>query len=127
MPSPTSAHSSPIVVANVIAGALRDLPVETITFDNGFEFGQHQRIEMLLGCKVYFTDTHSPQQRGSNENLNGLIREFCPKGTSLIHVTDIDTLKMSVALNRRPRKRLGYQSPRDVFADLTGASHYLVR
>jgi IS30 family transposase len=118
---------NPIVVAHVIADALRELPVHTITCDNGFEFGQHRRIEKLVGCKVYFTDTHSPQQRGSNENLNGLLREFFPKGTSLIRVSQYDATVAATALNRRPRKRLGYECPRNVFAELTGASHYLVR
>jgi hypothetical protein len=65
-----------------LAIALRRLPVHTITFDNGIEFGHHKAIEKLLKCKVYFTDVNSPQQRGSNENLNGLIGEFFPKGES---------------------------------------------
>ena len=74
---------NPLAVSYIMADALRDLPVKTITCDNGFEFGQHKTIEKLLKCEVYFTDTHSPQQRGSNENFNGLLREFFPKGTSL--------------------------------------------
>jgi IS30 family transposase len=118
---------NPIVVAHVIADALKDLPAHTLTCDNGFEFGQHRRIEKLVGCKVYFTDTHSPQQRGSNENLNGLLREFFPKGTSLIHVNQYDATRAATILNRRPRKRFAYDCPRNVFAELTGASHYLVR
>jgi transposase, IS30 family len=118
---------NPVAVAYHIKHALRDLPVKTITFDNGWEFGQHKSIEKMLGCKVYFTDTHSPQQRGSNENLNGLIREFFPKGTSLAHVTQSDATRVATLLNNRPRKRLGFRRPRDVFAELTGASYYLVR
>ncbi|MDE2071416.1 MAG: IS30 family transposase [Patescibacteria group bacterium] len=118
---------NPLVVAHVFAEALRDLPVHTITCDNGFEFAQHKRIEKLLKCQVYFTDTHSPQQRGANENLNGLLREFFPKGTSMAHVSQYDATRAAVTLNRRPRKRLGYDCPRNVFAELTGASHYLVR
>ena len=73
----------PRSVAHIIEIALRRLPVHTITFDNGIEFGHYKTIEKLLKCKVYFTDVNSPQQRGSNENLNGLIREFFPKGESL--------------------------------------------
>jgi IS30 family transposase len=118
---------NPVAVAYMFADALRDLPVYTITCDNGFEFARHQIIEKLLKCRVYFTDTHSPQQRGSNENLNGLLREFFPKGTSLAHVTQYDATKAATILNRRPRKRLGYDCPRNAFADLTGMSHYLVR
>jgi len=118
---------NPLVVAHVFAAALKGLPVHTITCDNGFEFAQHKRIEKLLGCQVYFTDTHSPQQRGSNENLNGLIREFFPKGASMAHVRQIDATQVATILNRRPRKRLDYDCPRNVFAEMTGASYYLVR
>ena len=57
----------PSSMAQIIAIALRGLPVHTITFDNGIEFGHHKTIEKLLKCKVYFTDTNSPQQRGANE------------------------------------------------------------
>jgi IS30 family transposase len=85
----------PLPVAHIIALALKGLPVKTITCDNGIEFGQHRKIEKLLKCHVYFTDTHSPQQRGSNENLNGLIREYFPKGKSLAHVTQADATRAS--------------------------------
>lgn len=117
---------NPIVVAHVIADALSRFPVHTITCDNGFEFGQHRLIERLVRCKVYFTDTHSPQQRGSNENLNGLIREYFPKGTSLAHVRQVDASEAAASLNRRPRKRLDYDCPRNVFAGLTNMSPYLL-
>ena len=120
-------HKRHITEWPAIVEALKDLPVRTITCDNGIEFAQHKRIERLLGCRVYFTDTHSPQQRGSNENLNGLIREFFPKGSSMAHVTQYDATMVATVLNRRPRKRLGYDCPRNVFAELTGASFYLVR
>jgi IS30 family transposase len=107
--------------------ALRGLPVHTITFDNGFEFGHHKTIEKLLKCQVYFTDVNSPQQRGANENFNGLVREFFPKGVSLAHVTQEDCKRVAIILNRRPRKRLGYDCPRNVFAAMSGRSTYLVR
>lgn len=110
----------PHTVAHIVEIALRGLPVHTITFDNGIEFGHHQTMEKLLKCQVYFTDTNSPQQRGSNENLNGLLREYFPKGKSLKHVTQLDASLAALSLNRRPRKRLGYCSPARVFADLTG-------
>lgn len=73
----------PAAMAHIMAIALRGLPVHTITVDNGIEFGHHKTIEKLLKCKVYFTDTNGPQQRGANENMNGLIREWFPKGKSL--------------------------------------------
>ena len=118
---------SPFPMAHIIATALKDLPVHTITFDNGIEFGQHKTIEKLLTCKVYFTDTHAPEQRGSNENLNGLIREFFPKGVSLAHVTQFQASQAAADLNARPRKRLGYDCPRRVFASLAGTSSYFMR
>lgn len=116
-----------VTVADVICAALHGLPVETITCDNGFEFGRHKRIERTLGCKVYFTDTNSPQQRGSNENLNGLLRQFFPKGRSLIHVTQRDATEAAARLNGRPRKRYDYEAPRRLFAALTGKSPLFVR
>lgn len=107
-------------VANVICFALKEFPVFTITCDNGFEFAWHRWIERTLRCRVYFTDTHSPQQRGANENLNGLIREYFPKGKSLAHVTQNDAVRVARLLNKRPRKRLNYDCPRNVLATLTG-------
>ena len=117
----------PRSVARIVEIALRRLPVHTITFDNGIEFGHHKTVEKLLKCKVYFTDVNSPQQRGSNENLNGLIREFFPKGTSLAHVTQAQATQAAMNLNRRPRKRFGYECPRRVFAQMAGLSEYLIR
>jgi IS30 family transposase len=117
----------PHMIAHIVEIALRDLPVRTITFDNGFEFGHHKTIEKLLKCQVYFTDVNSPQQRGSNENFNGLVREFFPKGTSLAHVTQNQATHVATVLNRRPRKRLGYECPRAVFAAMSGLSPYLTR
>ena len=110
----------PRPMAHIIAIALKGLPVHTITMDNGIEFGHHKTVEKLLKCKVYFTDTHSPQQRGANENLNGLVREYCPKGKSLKHVTQLDASLIALDLNRRPRKRLSFHAPARVFALLSG-------
>jgi transposase, IS30 family len=109
----------PHAVARHVEIALRGLPVHTITFDNGFEFGHHKTIEKLLKCQVYFTDVNSPQQRGSNENFNGLLREYFPKGKSLAHVTQLEASLVALNLNRRPRKRLGYRSPARVFAEMS--------
>jgi IS30 family transposase len=114
-------------VANRIVEALEGLPVETITFDNGFEFGRHKLMEHRLGCHVYFTDPNSPQQRGSNENLNGLIRQYFPKGQSLAHVTQLHATEVATRLNGRPRKRYGYEAPRRLFAEKTGRSVYFIR
>ena len=113
--------------ATAIIRALEGLPVKTITCDNGWEFGRHQRIERVLGCRVYFTDVNSPQQRGSNENLNGLLRQFFPKGRSMKHVTQLQATEAARHLNGRPRKRYGYQSPRQLFATMTGKSRLFSR
>jgi transposase, IS30 family len=93
----------------------------------GIEFARHKTIERLLKCHVYFTNTHSPQQRGSNENLNGLIREYFPKGKSLAHVTQDDASRVAGLLNRRLRKRFGYECPRNIFAAMGARSPYSVR
>ena len=118
-------HAYPM--AHIIAIALKGLPVETITCDNGSEFGHHKLIERKLHCKVYFADPGHPEQRGSNENANGLLREFLPKGKSLKHVTQTQLTEIASLLNSRPRKRFGYRTPRQVFADLTGRSRYFMR
>jgi IS30 family transposase len=118
---------NPFSVAQIIVYALKRYPVHTITCDNGFEFGHHKTIERLLHCRVYFTDVNSPQQRGSNENLNGLVREFFSKGVSMVHVSQIDADIAATRLNRRPRKRLNYDCPREVFARLVAKSPYRVR
>jgi len=117
----------PHVMAQIVGIALRNRPVHTITFDNGIEFAHHKTIEKLLHCKVYFTDVRSPQQRGSNENLNGLVRQYYPKGQSLRHVTQEQVDERSDRLNSRPRKRLGFRTPREVFAELAGVSKYTLR
>jgi transposase, IS30 family len=117
----------PRMIAHIVGIALKNRPVETITFDNGIEFAHHKTIEKLLNCKVYFTDVRSPQQRGSNENFNGLLRPYYPKGQSLRHVTQEHVDGTSDRLNSRPRKRLGYRTPREVFAELADVSKYTLR
>ena len=85
----------------------------TLTLDNGTEFLAYKDLEQNLGLKVYFADTHAPWQRGSNENINGLIRFFFPKGTNFNIVTE-EQLKVVVDLiNNRPRKCLGFLSPNE--------------
>jgi len=118
----------PVYVAQIVILALKGLPVHTITFDNGFEFGHHKTMERRLNCKVYFTDTNSPEQRGANENFNGLLRRpYFPKGASLRHVTQARCSEVAAILNSRPRKCLGYESPRTVFARLSGLNPFLLR
>ena len=93
---------------------LRDLPVNTITNDNGSEFADHQLTAKELGVDIYFNDPYSSWQRGTNENTNGLVRQYYPKGTDFTKVTDNDVQRLEDLLNNRPRKTLGYKTPNEV-------------
>ena len=83
--------------------------------DHGKEFSDYRKIQIELNCKVYFADPHAPWQRGTNENFNGLLRQFFPKRTSFAEVTQKDVEAVMVLLNRRPRKSLGWKTPEEVF------------
>jgi transposase, IS30 family len=85
--------------------------VKTITFDNGKEFAEHERIDAALGSTSYFADPYSSWQRGTNENTNGLIRQYVPKKRPLSSVSDNEIYAIMNRLNNRPRKRLGFISP----------------
>jgi IS30 family transposase len=105
-------------VRRSICGRLAQLPGElrqSVTFDNGSEFSDYAALEGALGTQVFFTDPHSPWQRGTNENTNGLVRQFFPKGTNLALTSRYKVAKTEQLLNDRPRKRLGFQTPSEVF------------
>jgi transposase, IS30 family len=85
----------------------------TLTRDNGREMARHARITADTGINVYFADPYSPWQRGSNENTNGLLREYLPKGTDLSQHTPAQLQAIEDELNDRPRKRLGHRTPRE--------------
>jgi len=89
--------------------------VRTLTYDNGKEFSDHATIDKALGSTAYFADPYSSWQRGSNENLNGLIRQYIPKSRPLATVTDAELANIERLLNNRPRKRLGYRTPHEIF------------
>ena len=93
---------------------LRNLPINTITNDNGSEFADHQLTAKALGADIYFNDPYSSWQRGTNENTNGLIRQYYPKGTDFTKVSDLDVKHLEDLLNNRPRKTLGYKTPNEV-------------
>ena len=79
---------------------------------------RHQELTAGTGIKVYFCDPHSPWQRGSNENINGLVRQFLPKGMDLSTVTPQALAYIESALNDRSRKVLGFRTPREVYTEL---------
>jgi IS30 family transposase len=83
----------------------------SITWDQGVEMAGHTRFTVATGCPVYFADPHSPWQRPTNENSNGLIRDYYPKDTDFSLVSDADITAMQDQLNRRPRKVLDYATP----------------
>jgi IS30 family transposase len=98
---------------------LKDLPPSlrrSLTLDNGKEFAQHATLTKRLGLEVYFADPSAPWQRGTNENTNGLVRDFFPKGTDLVNIPEHRFTKVQQLLNDRPRKRLGYRTPNEVLA-----------
>ena len=88
---------------------------KTCTVDNGNEFAGHKEITAKTGMIVYFCNPHSPWQRGTNENTNGLLRQYFPKGSSFEDITDERLAEVVNLINNRPRKRLGYKTPLEVF------------
>jgi IS30 family transposase/transposase-like protein len=108
-------------VADAIIAQMTALPAwfaKTLTWDRGTELARHQHITATTGIQVYFADPHSPWQRGSNENINGLLREYLPKGTDLSTTTPAQLQAIADELNDRPRKRFGYHTPREQLAKL---------
>jgi IS30 family transposase len=108
-------------VADAVIEQMSALPpwfARTLTWDRGTELAQHKRITAAAGIAVYFADPYSPWQRGSNENTNGLLREYLPKGTDLHQYTAAQLQAIAGELNDRPRKRLGFYTPREALAKL---------
>jgi IS30 family transposase len=91
-------------------------PVRTITVDNGTEFHEYARLEQATGTEFYFATPHHAWERGTNENTNGLVRQYLPKRQSMAHLTQYDCNRIATKLNRRPRKRLGYHTPEECYA-----------
>lgn len=113
-------HTAASVAAQTILkmGALPAILRRTLTWDGGSEMAQHAAISIATGIDIYFCDPHSPWQRGSNENTNGLLRQYFPKGTDL-SVYSADYLDyVAMQLNTRPRKRHGFRSPIKVFNEI---------
>jgi IS30 family transposase len=87
---------------------------KTLTLDNGKEFAEHQQLAADAALKIYFAKAYSAWQRGTNENTNGLVRQFFPKGTDLASIPQHRFTNVQQLLNNRPRKRLGYRTPLEV-------------
>ena len=103
-----------------LVGAMATLPSElkrSLTWDRGKEMSAHAQFTIETGLKVYFADPHSPWQRGSNENTNGLLRQYFPKGTDLSRWSVDDLAAVAHTLNARPRKRLGWKTPAEALND----------
>ena len=112
---------SALDVERAMREAITELPgelVRTVTWDQGKEMAYHANFTMTTGVPVYFCDPHSPWQRGSNENTNGLLRQYMPKGTGLsVHSAEA-LARFAHSLNNRPRKTLGFMKPSEKLAEL---------
>ncbi len=104
--------------SNVTKRLLSDVPVHSISLDNGAEFAKFREIEQALHTEVYFAEPHKPWQRGTNENTNDILRFFFPKGCDFHSVTDEQLQKVVDLINNRPRKCLGWRTPNEVFFEI---------
>ena len=118
------AHSGE-AIRDGIAEAVSTLPPalrRTLTWDQGKEMALHEQTRDLTGMGIYFCDAHSPWQRGSNENTNGLLRQYFPKGTDLRVHTPATLAAVAAELNNRPRKTLAWAAPTDLFEQLLSSA-----
>ena len=108
-------------VRDAIAKAIARFPEQlrrSLTWDQGAEMSQHEQLSIDTGLKVYFCDPQSPWQRGTNENTNGLLRQYFPKGTDLSAYRTSDLQAVALALNTRPRKTLGWRTPAEAINEV---------
>jgi len=113
-------NKTALATADAVTGAFKRVPRklrQTLTLDNGKEFARFKRIEEETGLTVYFADPYSAWQRGTNENTNGLLRRYFPKGSDFRNVTEEMLASVVKKLNHRPRKCLGYRTPHEVFQE----------
>ena len=96
--------------------------MRTLTWDRGPELAAHARFTVATDVRVYFCDPQSPWQRGSNENTNGLLRQYFPRGKDLSSVSQAQLNAVARELNTRPRKTLGYRTPAAVLASIVAST-----
>ena len=104
------------VVVGALTRRIRKLPKQlrrSLTWDRGKEMSSHKDFSLAIDVKVYFCDPQSPWQRGSNENTNGLLRQYFPKGTDLSSYSQLYLDRIALRLNQRPRETLAFQTPAD--------------
>jgi transposase, IS30 family len=114
------------VVVAALSRQIRKLPVNlrrSLTWDRGLEMAKHKSFTVATDVKVYFCDPQSPWQRGSNENTNGLLRQYFPKRTDLSGYTQSDLDKVALRLNQRPRKTLGFETPASKLQESVASTH----
>lgn len=102
-------------IKDAIIAMFQGLPVKSISFDNGSEFAKFREIEEELKAPIYFAEPHKPWQRGTNENTNGILRFFFPKGCDFLKVTQQELDHVVDLINNRPRKCLGWKTPAEIF------------
>jgi len=95
---------------------------KTITTDNGLEFACHKQVEKIAKAKFYFANPCCSWQRGTNENTNGLIREFFPKGFNFSNTPQDEVDRVVELINNRPRKRLEYKTPKEIFYNISNCT-----
>lgn len=112
-------------VADALARQICTLPEalrRSLTWDRGRELASHHAFTVATDVQVYFCDPHSPWQRGSNENTNGLLRQYFPKGTDLSAISQAQLNRVARELNERPRKTLGFRTPADMLASIVAST-----
>ena len=117
---PALAGHGAAAVRDAIAAQITTMPDalrRSLTWDQGAEMAQHAQLRLDTGLEVYFCEPHSPWQRGTNENTNGLLRQYFPKGTDLTRHSRSDLDAVAAALNTRPRKTLGWRTPGEALED----------
>ena len=107
-------------VRDAITRTITTLPEhlrQSLTWDQGAEMAQHAHLRIDTGIHVYFCDPHSPWQRGTNENTNGLLRQYFPRGTDLARHSSDELTAVAAELNGRPRKTLGWRTPAEALSE----------